>query len=282
MENSENARLMCSNCGGILEIDSKKTTVKCSFCGSCFSVSDLLGESERVQIERIRRDVELGRQNLELERMRQSEAAARRNANIRNAETFKKSAVNKVSIVLAVISLLMCITGFAHGVTLMGIIAAIQSVLFALTFLIGQQTISIKARKLNILPFSLALLLEVPFVVSVASSDEFRSSNSGDSFSWNEIVLSDRLPELNSESGYISKNTRSELMMNVYNVPIKQYYGFVEDCKEMGYTLESSEDDNSYRAFAEDGFKLYVRYSVLHDGTVDINLFASKQEAPGS
>lgn len=278
MENNENARLMCSNCGGILEIDPEKTTVVCSFCGSCFSVSDLLGESERIQIERIRRDVELGRQNLELERMRQADAAARRSEKIRNAETLNKSAVNKVSIVLAVISLLMCITGFAHGIVLMGTIAAIQSVLFALAFLIGQQVIPIKAQKIFIIPFALALLLEVPFVVSVASSDEFRSANSGDKFSWNEIVLSSRLPELNSESGYVSKNTRSELMMNVYNVPIKQYYDFVEDCKELGYTHDIKEDDNSYRALDDDGFRLNIRYSALHDGTVDINLFAPNQK----
>ena len=56
MANNGNAQLMCGNCGGVLEIDPEKPTVVCSYCGSCFSVSDLLNESERLKIERIRRD----------------------------------------------------------------------------------------------------------------------------------------------------------------------------------------------------------------------------------
>lgn len=272
---NEDADIMCSNCGGILDIDPENPTVVCSFCGSCFSVSGLLNESETVKIERLRRDVELGRQNLELERIRQEEA--HRNDNIRQIEASKKSFLSKISIVFASISMLMCITGFVNGVHLMGIIAGIQCILFAVTFFIGQQVIPVKARKIHILPFTLAIMLEIPFAMLIAASDEFQPSNNSLIISWDEIVLSDRLPKLDSENGYMMKNTKTELMMNVYNIPIKRYYDFVEDCKEMGYTLESDENNESYRAYAQDGYKIYLRYSVLHDGTVDVNLFAPKE-----
>ena len=277
---NDNAQLMCDNCGGILDIDPEKATVVCSFCGSCFSVSELLNESERIKIERIRRDVELGRQNLELERMRQAEAI--RNENIRRTEASKKSLISKISIVFAVISLLMCVSAFMKGALLTGCIAAIQFILFTVVFLMGKRIAPAKTKKSHALLFAVALLLEIPFSMSVATNEAFQSSKNNDIIAWDEIVLGDRIPELDSESGYISKNTRYELMMNVYGVPLKRYYDFVEDCKEMGYTVGPVEDDKSYRADAQDGFTLYVHYSVLHDGNVDVNLFAPKAETTTS
>lgn len=266
------AQTACGNCGGALDIDPEKPTVVCSYCGSCFSVSDLLNESERVKIERIRRDVELGRQNLELERIRQAEAE------IQRTESTKKSVIGKVAAVLAVIALLMCISAFVQGDFLVGSIAAVQFILFTVTFLIGQQIISAKNKKLHILPFTLALLLEIPFSLSVASSEVFNPPSSNEVIAWDEIVLSEHIPELDSESGYITKNTRNELMMNVYNIPLMKYYNFVEECKEMGYTINSNEDDRSYYAFSGDGFKIRLRYSTLHDGTVDVNVLAPNKE----
>ena len=262
-------QLNCGNCGGVLDIDPEKPTVECSFCGSRFSVSDLLGESERVKIERIRRDVELGRQNLELERIRQAEAE------IQRTETAKKSVVGKVAIAFAVIALMMSISAFVQGAFLVGTIAAVQFILLLVTFLMGQQIISVKNKKLLFLPFVLGILLYAPFSLSVASSEVFNPPNSNEIIAWDEIILSDRIPELDSESGYISKNTKKELMMNVYNVPLKKYYDFVEECKKLGFTVDGKEEENSYYASDEDGFKIRLHYRTLHDGTVDIDLMAS-------
>lgn len=261
-------QLNCGNCGGVLEIDPEKPTVECSFCGSRFSVSDLLNESEQLKLARIRRDVELGRQNLELARIRQAEAETQR------TESAKVGVIGKIAIVLAVISILMCTSAFLQGAFLTGTIAAVQFMLFLVTFLICKQVIPVKNKKIHILLFTLALLLEIPFSLSVASSEVFNPPNSNEIIVWDEIVLSDRIPTLDQTSGYVSKNTRKELMMIVYNVPLKQYYDFVEDCKKLGFTNISKEDDNTYHATAGDGYSIRLHYSVLHDGTVDVDLFA--------
>ncbi|MDE6733298.1 MAG: hypothetical protein K2J77_10530 [Oscillospiraceae bacterium] len=258
----------CPNCGGALNIDPHGSTVECPFCGSRFPLSELLGESDSVKIERIRRDVELGRQNLELERMRQAEAE------IERTETAKKSVLGKVAMVIAVISLMMCISAFVQGALLVGCIAAAQFVLLLVTFLMGQQIISVKNKKLLVLPFALALLLYAPFSYSVASSKVFNPPSSNEIIAWDEIVLGDRLPTINSDSGYVSKNTRKDLMMNVYNVPLKQYYDFVEGCKDLGFTVDGKEEENSYIASADDGFMLRLHYRTLHDGMVVIELAA--------
>lgn len=272
MANNGNAQLMCGNCGGKLEIDPEKPTVVCSYCGSCFSVSDLLNESERLKIERIRRDVELGRQNLELERLRQAEAI--RNDNIRQTESAKLGTIGKIAIVLAVIAMLMSVSAFTQGEPLIGSIAAVQFILFTVTFLIAKQVIPVKLKKLHTFLFAAALILEIPFSLLVSSSEVFNPPNSNGMIAWDEIVLSDRIPELESKNGYVTKNTKKELMMNVYNVPLKRYYSIVEDCKAMGFTVDGKEDDKSYQASAQDGYKIRIHYSVLHDGTVDIDLFA--------
>lgn len=117
----------------------------------------------------------------------------------------------------------------------------------------GQQIISVKNKKLHILPFTAALLLYVPFSLSVALSGVFNPPNSTEFIAWDEIILSNRIPELDSENGYLSKNTKKELMMNVYNVPLKKYYDFVEDCKKIGFTIDGKEEEKSYYASSEDG-----------------------------
>lgn len=65
--------------------------------------------------------------------------------------------------------------------------------------------------------------------------------------------------------------------MNVYNIPLKVYYDFVEDCKKLGFTVDGKEDDNSYIASAEDGFRIRLHYRTLRDGTMDIELMAPKE-----
>ena len=259
-------RFSCPNCGGALNIDPQGSVAECPFCGSRFPLSALLDESDSVKIERLRRDVELGRQNLEIERIRQAEAEVER------MDTAKKSVLGKVAIVLAVIALMMCISAVVKGAFLVGSIAAAQFVLLLVTFLMGQRVVSAKNKRLLILPFALALILYAPFSFAVASSEVFNPPLSNEVIVWDDIVLGDRLPAINSDRGYVSKNTRKELIMNVYNVPLKQYYDFVEGCKDLGFTVDGKEEDNSYIASAEDGFGLRLHYRTLHDGMVVIEL----------
>ena len=124
-------RFNCPNCGGVLNIDPHNSTVECPYCSSSLPLSELMGESDSVKIARIQRDVELGRQKLELERMRQAEAEVER------VEVAKKSVLGKIAIVIAIISLMMSISAIVQGAFLVGCIAAVQFVLLLITFLMG-------------------------------------------------------------------------------------------------------------------------------------------------
>lgn len=266
--------LLCDNCGGKLDVDSSKTMATCPFCGTCFSVSGLFSESDEVVIERIRRDVEIGRQSIESERLRQANNASVRHELAERTEAFKKSKLSKLSIIFAIISFLFCILGFATKTPLMGIIAGVQSILYFITFFMGMQIIPEKKRNLHILPFILALLLIIPFLISPTTRTSKRNSSKDDTFTWDTIVLSDKIPVLESEKGYIWSNTKANLRLNVYNIPIKQYYEFVESCKTMGYTIESAEEAEKYSAFDQSGYKLSLHYYSINDGEVNIEIDA--------
>ena len=74
-ENVNTSAVFCSNCGGQLEIDTSKEYTECPYCGTKYSVPDLLGDTEAVRVEKIKsqayKEVEKGKQQIESERLRQ-------------------------------------------------------------------------------------------------------------------------------------------------------------------------------------------------------------------
>lgn len=85
--------------------------------------------------------------------------------------------------------------------------------------------------------------------------------NKTEKIAWkDEIVLAEKLPEREDDKGKIYTNSKSELRLNVDEVTPKQYYAYVDACKELGYTLESEEDDRSFKAYDQDGYKLELDF----------------------
>lgn len=147
MPNRE-AALFCESCGGKLEVDPTKTIAKCSYCGTCYSVSGLLNESDEVKIAKIQfqtyHDVELGNQRVllgqqEIERIRLQVEARRlqQQREKERGEAFRKSTVSKLLIVCALISLASFVFFFPIGDTWVGIIAIIQAILFIVSIILG-------------------------------------------------------------------------------------------------------------------------------------------------
>lgn len=72
--NNKSVSKLCANCGGKLKIDPYQEIVECPYCGTNHSVSELLGESDKVQIERIKlktyKDMEASRQQFESENLK--------------------------------------------------------------------------------------------------------------------------------------------------------------------------------------------------------------------
>ena len=76
------ASKVCANCGGQLEIDATQETIECPYCGTDYSVSDLLNDSDAVKIEKIKsktqKDIEMGKLEHEKEKSRIQEEKEKR------------------------------------------------------------------------------------------------------------------------------------------------------------------------------------------------------------
>lgn len=250
-ENVNSSAVFCSNCGGQLEIDSSKEYTECPYCGTKYSVSDLLGDTEAVRVEKIKsqayKEVEKGKQQLESERLRQ-EALKNEEEGVRK---FKKGALSKLLVVFIIIDSLFTVLAFANGSIASGLVGLLGIALYILSFLFGLRIIKTKAKNLHIITTIVALILAFPFLALMnrGYSKEYQN------FDWNSIKLHEYLPEPKSNSGDIITNTSESLDIDI-KASESDYSEYVDACIEMGYTVDSDETGSMYSAYNEEGYKL--------------------------
>lgn len=264
-ENVNSSAVFCSNCGGQLEIDSSKEYTECPYCGTKYSVSDLLGDTEAVRVEKIKsqayKEVEKGRQQIESERLRQ-EALKNEEESVRK---FKKGALSKLLVVFIIIDSLFTVLAFANGSIASGLVGLLGIALYILSFLFGLRIIKTKAKNLHIITTIVALILAFPFLALMGNK-----SNTQDykDFDWNDIELHEFLPEPKSHSGEIITNTDESLYLGI-KASENEFDEYVKACKEMGYTVEANESKQLYSAFNSDGYDLSL---IFYDDHYSLNL----------
>lgn len=264
-ENVNSSAVFCSNCGGQLEIDSSKEYTECPYCGTKYSVSDLLGDTEAVRVEKIKsqayKEVEKGKQQLESERLRQ-EALKNEEESVRK---FKKGALSKLLVVFIIIDSLFTVLAFANGSIASGLVGLLGIALYILSFLFGLRIIKTKAKNLHIITTIVALVLAFPFLALMGNK-----SNTQDykDFDWNDIELHEFLPEPKSHSGEIITNTDESLYLGI-KASENEFDEYVKACKEMGYTVEANESKQLYSAFNSDGYDLSL---IFYDDHYSLNL----------
>ena len=134
-EKENNSSFVCKSCGANLNIDPSQVMAICDYCGSSMLVSELINESDDVKIQKIKsqayKDVEMGKQQLEAERIKNEAEKEKRQADENSVEKFKKSKFSKVLIIFAVVSALFCAVAFNDGKVLAGIIGSKLVALFS-------------------------------------------------------------------------------------------------------------------------------------------------------
>lgn len=117
----------------------------------------------------------------------------------------------------------------------------------------------------------LLIILGVILVIIIGTS----ISNYANRDRWSDLLLGKYLPK--AEKGVLEtgSNLNDYLSITIKKTNSKYYNDYKDKCIEMGYTIESNENGNSYEAFNEQGYELKIfKYS---DNDISITLKAPEE-----
>lgn len=101
------------------------------------------------------------------------------------------------------------------------------------------------------------VILCLVVILSVISSIK---GNKRERIEWDDIELAYALPEPDSNVGEIVSNSDKYLSIYIHKTSKDAYKTYINDCKSMGYIIESNKSEWGYTAYGESGHKLSLRY----------------------
>lgn len=258
--------------------DDKKSLI-CPYCGSI----EALDESDEVKIQRIKTDaqtkVELKKLEHELEKEKIQEES-------KHEKSFKKSIWSKLLVVFTAISLIVAVVYLSDGISLVGIIALGQAVIYTAAWLIGMDIIRTKLKNLSLLLTIIGLLLIIPFVKACSDHNDIADA---EHFSWTAIAIGDKLPSPDEPFGEIITNDDERLYIKLVQESYDNYVKYQQSCIDFGYTIEADQGTNSYEAYSPDGYKLSLSYSesgesitVILDAPIELTEISWPSSGVGS
>lgn len=78
---------------------------------------------------------------------------------------------------------------------------------------------------------------------------------------WTRGIFKDKLPK--PKSSIIIKDDLDddeEFCFNAYDLTLDDYYNYIDECKNMGYTIDTDSDDTYYDAKNSEGYEIDVEY----------------------
>ena len=250
METAKNKSVVCSNCGGQIDINTLEESVECPFCGTKYAVSDLLNESDAVRIEKIKTNAQ---QKMEKEKLEHEKEMNKTQEEKNEAEKFKKGKFSKVLLVFFAISVLFFF--IAKGF-LPKLLTGIQAVGFIVAWLMGSKIIKEPMKGLH----NILAIISFVLIFPIISTGGGQTSTKSEKIIWNDIAMHEVLPEPTNNSGRILTNNEKDLSVYIDNSSREDFSKYVEACKGKGFTVESKKDTNSYDAYNSDGYKLRLYY----------------------
>lgn len=92
------------------------------------------------------------------------------------------------------------------------------------------------------------------------------SGNKSEKIKWDDMILSEQLPEPPKNKGEIHENTAEKFWVDINKISDKQYNDYTEACKAKGFTVYPESDySSSYDAYNAAGYKLSLGYYGSRD-----------------
>ena len=250
METTKNKSVVCSNCGGQIDVNTLDENVECPYCGTKYSVSDLLNESDAVRIEKIKTNAQ---QKMEKEKLEHEKERNKSQEEKDDAEKFKKGKFSKVLLVFFAISVLFF---FVAKGFLPKLLTGIQAVGFIGAWLMGSKIIKEPMKGLH----NILAIISFVLIFPIISTGGGQTSTKSEKIIWNDIAMHEVLPEPTKKSGRVLTNNEKDLSIYIDKSSREDFSKYVEACKGKGFTVESKKDTNSYDAYNSDGYKLRLYY----------------------
>jgi len=166
---------------------------------------------------------------------------------------FEKSLI--VFALVVILALLVAIIGKRRGSMA---VAILQLTGLTVTFLIEKGKINVPKNWIKYVIFATCLVLACLYLAFFPTKS-LTTSNT-DHIVWDDLVLGDTLPKAPTNKGKIYSNSDENLDLYLYNISSKQFYKYIESCKQKGFDIDSDKQEYSYTAFAKKGYKLEILY----------------------
>ncbi len=174
--------IKCENCYGQFDVEELNETVKCPYCDTVHSVSNLLGESDEVRLERMK--TKMLRE--EAEKRRQEELAEKeRSEREKEINEFKKSKTKIVIIVCTILAGMVTLTCFRDDRILAGLVGIIDFCILVAAYMLGTQVIKEKFPGMRIImTIGGIALLFVVFTLYSETAPDYTSED----VDWEEVT----------------------------------------------------------------------------------------------
>lgn len=173
------------------------------------------------------------------------------------ATLFKKSKLRIITIIFAIISALCIAVAFNDEKIAAGIIAIIMFASFVVAFLMGSGVIKEKIKNMRLIPTIVGFVLLIPYFALYAAG----GIGGGGSTKWDDIMLNEYAPQPPMTSAEVMTNSREEFYIYDIKCSQREFYDYIDDCKEFGYDYEIlEEDESSFEAYNSEGYKIKLTY----------------------
>jgi DNA-directed RNA polymerase subunit RPC12/RpoP len=226
--------LDCPKCGGTLEWDGKSDIMYCPYCGHKM----LLSKNDIPKNE------------------------PKKNNPFSAAQKSKLSPGFLVECIFCILLgylALVCRQIYLYGASILFFLAF---VLFLLHLLIQKNIIPFKHKKASaaLLAAGIVMMLPAAATLIIMLVEEASYNVPSTDIDWDEIVLSEKLPEPDDPYGALFYNSDESLWIELENISAKEYAAYKQACISLGYTIDSQSSDTSYSAFNEEGYELSLAY----------------------
>lgn len=239
--------MKCKNCNATMEIDPSKQEAVCPYCGA----KELICDSDAVAVEKIKSSTfkEMEYAHMENQRRQQDHIEKER-----ERKAYINGAFSKFTIAFIFACLIAVFVSFSDKYILSGIIAITQTVLFAVSWLIGMQLLKHNKKSLYRALAVLGLILIIPFFAST-------QIKLPEKLNWPSSGLAKNLPDPPAKYGTITADNNDLFDVDFEKMTADDYRNYINDCKDKGFTIDPDESGSSYSAYNDDGFKLVIDYS---------------------